>query len=82
MTAFHTIWLIVAHYGYDAVVEFFVDFGDHFVTHYVLVWVVKAGVVQGAVLVVHKVKRARSGIKTPVKKAKPKQAHKRHRAKK
>jgi hypothetical protein len=47
MMEFHTIWLIVTHYGYDAIVELVVDLGDHFITHYVVYCVVvgKTGVV-------------------------------------
>lgn len=44
MSFLHLI-LVAGHYGYDAVVELFVDYSDQLVTHFVLVFVVKAGVV-------------------------------------
>jgi hypothetical protein len=48
----HTIWIVVTHYSYGVVVEFFADIGDQFVTHYIVVWVIKAGAVSGFVAVV------------------------------
>lgn len=59
MMQFHTIWLIVVHYTYDSTMEFIVDAGDHFVSHYVFVLVLKAGVIHAGWLVVKRVRKGR-----------------------
>jgi hypothetical protein len=56
MAELHTIWLIVVHYGYEAVIELFTDVGDHYITHIVLIWGVKAGVVHGTITVIQHVR--------------------------
>lgn len=42
--SYHLLF-VAYHYGYDAIVELFVDFSDQLITHYVLIIVIKAGVV-------------------------------------
>jgi len=64
MLEIHAIWLVVTHYGYDAVMELVVDFGDHFVSHYVFVIILKAGAVHGVYTVVRHVRKRRAK-KTP-----------------
>jgi hypothetical protein len=77
MMEFHTIWVIVAHYGYDAVVEFFVEFGDHYITHVVLIWIVKAGAVHGVCSIVNHVHTGHTLVK-PVQTRRKTVKHKRH----
>lgn len=64
MIEFQAIWLIVVHYGHEAVIEFIVEIGDQFVTHYFLVLVLKVGAVHGVYLAVKHVRKHRAG-KTP-----------------
>ena len=60
MFEFHTIWLVVFHYGYEAVVEFVIDIGDHYMTHVVFVWVLKAGAVHGVVVAANRIRKHRA----------------------
>jgi hypothetical protein len=57
MIELYHLWLFVTGHGYEAVIEFIVDMGDHVVTHMIAVIVLKAGVLHIGVKVVKRVHR-------------------------
>ena len=63
MMNIQTVWLFVVHYGYTAVIEFVVELGDQFVTHFYMVLVLKAGAVHVGWIAVKRVRKYRAGKK-------------------
>jgi len=60
MLELQAIWLFLSHYSYDAVMELFVDFGDHMVSHYVFIIVLKAGVLHVSWVAIKHVRKRNS----------------------
>jgi hypothetical protein len=60
----------VVFYGHAAVVDFFVDFSNEFIVHYVVVIVIKAGIVHGVYVGFKAYRKHKKGAKDVVSKAK------------
>lgn len=57
MFLINEVWMLVAHHGYHAFIEFIIDMSDHMVTHVLAIVVFKAGVAHVSVVAVKHVRK-------------------------
>ena len=57
MFTLYNVWMFVADHCHGAFVEFIVDLGDHYMTHFIAVIVFKAGVLHVGYKVVQRVRK-------------------------
>jgi hypothetical protein len=58
---FYSAMIVVAYYAHAAVVDFVVDFSNEFIVHYVVVIVIKAGIIHGGYVVIKKYRKHKKG---------------------
>lgn len=55
-----SVWATMVHFLRGGVMESLIEYGDLFVSHYVCVLVVKAGLIHSAVVVTHRIRKRRA----------------------